>query len=145
MLETKLYRLGKLEIRDILEELAQKRKRAREIQQLLADEPARWQIIRGELKEIAQTFGEPRRTRIEVPAGSARIPRGRLHRRRGCVGDRHARRLDQTPEVIHRRGKHSRAGRRPRRLGLSGASAANPDVLHRPGDRLHACGSTTSR
>ena len=67
VLETKLYRLGKLEIRDILEELAQKRKRAREIQQLLADEPALWQIIRGELKEIAQTFGEPRRTRIEVP------------------------------------------------------------------------------
>jgi DNA gyrase subunit A len=68
VLETKLYRLGKLEIRDIMEELAAKRKRAKEIQELLADEPARWQIIRGELKQIAQTFGEPRRTRIEVPA-----------------------------------------------------------------------------
>ena len=68
VLETKLYRLGKLEIQDILDELAQKRKRAEEIQQLLDDEPARWEIIRGELKEIAQTFGEPRRTRIEVPA-----------------------------------------------------------------------------
>ena len=68
VLETKLYRLGKLEIREILDELAQKRKRAKEIQQLLADEPARWQIIRGELKQIAHTFGEPRRTRIEVPA-----------------------------------------------------------------------------
>jgi DNA gyrase subunit A len=67
VLETKLYRLGKLEIRDILGELAEKRKRAGEIQQLLADEPALWQIIRGELKQIAQTFGEPRRTRIEVP------------------------------------------------------------------------------
>jgi DNA gyrase subunit A len=68
ILETKLYRLGKLEIRDILSELAQKRKRAKEIQQLLGDEPARWEIIRGELKQIVQTFGEPRRTRIEVPA-----------------------------------------------------------------------------
>jgi DNA gyrase subunit A len=68
VLETKLYRLGKLEIRDILNELAEKRKRAREIQQLLDDEPARWQIIRGELKQIAQTFGEPRRTKIEVSA-----------------------------------------------------------------------------
>jgi len=68
VLETKLYRLGKLEIREILDELAQKRKRAKEIQQLLDDEPARWQIIRSELKQIAQTFGEPRRTRIEVPA-----------------------------------------------------------------------------
>jgi DNA gyrase subunit A len=68
ILETKLYRLGKLEIRDILDELAQKRKRAKEIQQLLKDEPTRWQIIRGELKQISQTFGEPRRTRIEVSA-----------------------------------------------------------------------------
>ena len=67
ILETKLYRLGKLEIRDILSELAQKRKRAKEIQQLLKDEPALWEIIRGELKQIVQTFGEPRRTRIEVP------------------------------------------------------------------------------
>jgi DNA gyrase subunit A len=67
VLETKLYRLGKLEIKDILEELAQKRKRAKEIQRLLADEPALWQIIRGELKQIAQTFGSPRRSRIEVP------------------------------------------------------------------------------
>jgi DNA gyrase subunit A len=68
VLETKLYRLGKLEIRDILRELDEKRKRAKEIESLLGDEPARWQIIRDELKRIAQTFGEPRRTRIEVPA-----------------------------------------------------------------------------
>jgi DNA gyrase subunit A len=68
VLETKLYRLGKLEIREILDELNQKRKRAKEIQRLLDDEPARWEIIRGELKQIIQTFSEPRRTRIEVPA-----------------------------------------------------------------------------
>jgi DNA gyrase subunit A len=68
VLETKLYRLSKLEIREILEELAQKRKRAKEIRRLLDDEPERWQIIRGELKQIIQTFGEPRRTRIEVPS-----------------------------------------------------------------------------
>ena len=67
MLETKLYRLGKLEIREILDELAQKRNARGEIQQLLDDEPARWQIIRGELKKIIQTFGELRRTRIEGP------------------------------------------------------------------------------
>jgi DNA gyrase subunit A len=68
VLETKLYRLGKLEIRDILRELDEKRKRAREIDRLLGDEPARWQIIRGEIKQISQAYGEPRRTRIEVPA-----------------------------------------------------------------------------
>ncbi len=68
VLETKLYRLGKLEIKDIRAELAQKRKRASEIQKLLDDEPARWEIIRDELKQIVQTFGDARRTRLEVPA-----------------------------------------------------------------------------
>ena len=68
VLETKLYRLGKLEIRDILEELKQKRKRAAEIEELLDDEPARWEIIRGELKQIIKDFGESRRTRIQPPS-----------------------------------------------------------------------------
>ena len=67
VLETKLYRLGKLEIKDILEELAGKRERAAEIQRLLDDEPARWQIIRGELKEITSAYADARRTRIEGP------------------------------------------------------------------------------
>jgi len=68
ILETKLYRLGKLEIQDILDELAAKRARAAEIQALLDDEPARWAIIKGELKQIAKTFGDERRTKIEAPA-----------------------------------------------------------------------------
>ncbi|MHC5539807.1 DNA gyrase/topoisomerase IV subunit A, partial [Singulisphaera rosea] len=68
ILETKLYRLGKLEIQDILDELAQKRERAGEIERLLADEPARRKIIRAELKEIASAYGDARRTRIDGPA-----------------------------------------------------------------------------
>ncbi|WP_422926445.1 DNA gyrase/topoisomerase IV subunit A [Singulisphaera sp. PoT] len=68
VLETKLYRLGKLEIQDILDELAERRKRADEIQALLNDEPARWKIIRGELKQISSAYAEPRRTKIEGPA-----------------------------------------------------------------------------
>ncbi len=67
VLETKLYRLGKLEIKEILGELAEKRKRAAEIQALLADEPALWKIIRGELKEIARAYGDDRRTKVEGP------------------------------------------------------------------------------
>ncbi len=66
VLETKLYKLGKLEINDILAELAAKRARAEEIQALLDDEPALWKIIRGELKEISK-YGGPRLTRIEAP------------------------------------------------------------------------------
>jgi DNA gyrase subunit A len=68
VLETKLYRLGKLEIRDILAELKERRQRAAEIEQLLADEPARWKIVRKELREIASAYGDPRRTQIEGPA-----------------------------------------------------------------------------
>ena len=64
ILETKLYRLGKLEINEILGELSKKRERAEAIERLLADEPARRQIIRGELQEIAR-YGDARRTRIE--------------------------------------------------------------------------------
>jgi DNA gyrase subunit A len=63
VLETKLYRLGKLEIKDILDELRQKRKRAEEIRRLLDDEPTRWAIVSDELKEIAK-YGNERRTTI---------------------------------------------------------------------------------
>src|SRR6185312_7753248 len=45
-----------------------KRTRAAELQKLLDDEPARWAIIKDELKQISKTFGEPRRTRIEAPS-----------------------------------------------------------------------------
>ena len=67
VLETKLYKLGKLEINDILEELAQRQKRAAEIQALLDDEPARWKIIRTELKEIGRAYGDDRRTKVDGP------------------------------------------------------------------------------
>ncbi len=67
ILETKLYRLGKLEIREILDELAAKRGRAAEIEALLADEPARWKIVRDELRQIRSAYGDDRRTRVEGP------------------------------------------------------------------------------
>ena len=67
VLETKLYRLGKLEIKDILDELARKRERAGEIERLLADTPALWKMIRSELKEIARAYGGDRLTKIEGP------------------------------------------------------------------------------
>ena len=64
ILETKLYRLGKLEIADILKELGERRDRAAQIQVLLDDEPARWAIVRKELKEIARAYGDDRRTKL---------------------------------------------------------------------------------
>ena len=64
ILETKLYRLGKLEILDIQTELAAKRTRAAEIEGLLADESARWGMVRRELEQIRSAYGDPRRTKI---------------------------------------------------------------------------------
>jgi DNA gyrase subunit A len=69
ILELKLYRLARLEILVIQEELAEKRKRARQISSLLKDEEGRWKIVRNELEEIQNKYGnaklDPRRTRIE--------------------------------------------------------------------------------
>lgn len=68
ILETKLYRLGKLEIKDILDELKEKRARAAELRRLLENEAERWEIVRTELKEIARKYGDDRRTKIEGPS-----------------------------------------------------------------------------
>jgi DNA gyrase subunit A len=65
ILELKLYRLARLEILVIQNELAEKRKRARQISALLKDEDARWKLVREELEEMQKKYGEPRRTRIE--------------------------------------------------------------------------------
>ena len=65
ILELKLYRLARLEILVIQNELAERRKRARQINALLKDEDARWTLVREELEEVQKKYGEPRRTRIE--------------------------------------------------------------------------------
>ncbi len=72
ILELKLYRLARLEINLIKEELAERNKRMKEIRRLLDEDEAtgRWGIVRSEIEELANTYGkEPkhkRRTRIEA-------------------------------------------------------------------------------
>ncbi|WP_145080164.1 DNA gyrase/topoisomerase IV subunit A [Poriferisphaera corsica] len=60
ILELKLYRLARLEILVIQDELKAKKKRANEIKKLLNDETAngRWKIVRGEVEEMEQRFGK---------------------------------------------------------------------------------------
>ncbi|MEQ1758491.1 MAG: DNA topoisomerase IV subunit A [Vicinamibacterales bacterium] len=68
ILELKLYRLARLEILVIQNELAERRKRARLIAILLADEEGRWNVVRNEILEIQSKYGgkiDPRRTLIE--------------------------------------------------------------------------------
>lgn len=72
ILELKLYRLARLEINLIREELAERNKRSKEIRKLLDEETAagRWSLVRSEIEELAKTYGkEPknkRRTLIEA-------------------------------------------------------------------------------
>jgi DNA gyrase subunit A len=69
ILELKLYRLARLEILVIQNELADKRKRARQIGSLLKDEEGRWKVVRDEIEEIQKTYGgkdDKRRTLIET-------------------------------------------------------------------------------
>lgn len=62
ILELKLYRLAKLEINLVLDELKAKQKRAREIKKLLKDDEedttsGRWQIVRDEIQELLDQYG----------------------------------------------------------------------------------------
>ena len=59
ILELKIYRLARLEILIIREELATKRARVDEITALLADEDARWNVVGDELREIREAYGNP--------------------------------------------------------------------------------------
>jgi DNA gyrase subunit A len=67
ILELKLYRLARLEILVIQNELADKRKRARQISGLLKDEDGRWKVVRDEIEEIQNNYAknDKRRTLIE--------------------------------------------------------------------------------
>jgi DNA gyrase subunit A len=68
ILELKLYRLARLEILVIQNEVAEKRKRARQITSLLKDEDGRWKVVRDEIEEIHKKYGardDKRRTLIE--------------------------------------------------------------------------------
>lgn len=70
ILELRLYRLARLEILVIQEELKQKKKRAGEIKKLLAEQGSKgiWGIVRDELSALSAGFGKAgkRRTIIEA-------------------------------------------------------------------------------
>ncbi len=67
ILEMRLYRLAKLEIVQVRDELTKKRSRAAECEALLADEPAMWEIVKDELKEVRAKYGDERRTTLVGP------------------------------------------------------------------------------
>jgi len=60
ILELKIYRLARLEILIIRNELEEKRKRARQINALLKDEGGRWKVVRSEIEQIQKAYGDAR-------------------------------------------------------------------------------------
>ncbi len=69
ILELKIYRLARLEILVIRQELEDKRRRSRQIAALLKDEASRWKMVRNELEEISTKYGDKRRTSIVSDSG----------------------------------------------------------------------------
>ncbi len=63
ILELKLYKLAKLEIRVIREELADKQAQAKKIELILKSETKLWAVIKDELKQVADELGTPRRSK----------------------------------------------------------------------------------
>ena len=66
ILELRLYRLAKLQILLIREELDEKRKEAARIEMLLSSEKARWAVVRGELVELKDRNLDMRRTKVRA-------------------------------------------------------------------------------
>ncbi len=67
ILELRLYKLARLEIQIILDELAEKRLEADRIRAILASDTELWARVRAELTELRGLYAEPRRTLIGHP------------------------------------------------------------------------------
>ncbi len=67
ILETKLYRLSQMEIEAIRTELEEKEAEAERLRKLLADEDARWSLVRDELRAVKDAYADARRTEIAGP------------------------------------------------------------------------------
>ena len=64
ILEIKLYKLAKLEVLAIREELAEKLAEAARIETILASDVQLWEEVRTELVALSKEFGQPRRTLV---------------------------------------------------------------------------------
>ncbi|MCB9678808.1 MAG: DNA topoisomerase IV subunit A [Alphaproteobacteria bacterium] len=67
ILDLRLYRLAKLAILAIREELAEKLEEAARIEDLLASEVKLWGQVKSELEELGKLYGRERRTLIGIP------------------------------------------------------------------------------
>ncbi len=64
ILEVQLYRIAQLEIKKILTELREKKAEAQRIEEILGSKRKLWGVVKTELNEIGEKFGDRRRTRM---------------------------------------------------------------------------------
>jgi DNA gyrase subunit A len=64
ILEAQLYRIAQLEIKKILQELKEKKAEAERIEGILRSQRKLWGVIKSELNELGEKFGDRRRTRM---------------------------------------------------------------------------------
>jgi DNA gyrase subunit A len=64
ILDAQLYKIAQLEIKKILDELKEKTKEAKRIDEILKSEPKRWEKIKEEFNELLEKFNTRRRTRM---------------------------------------------------------------------------------
>ena len=64
ILETPIYKLSRTEIKKMLDELKDKLRQAKDLKILLGSKTRLWGVVKKELREIAKTFADKRRTKI---------------------------------------------------------------------------------
>jgi DNA gyrase subunit A len=64
ILEAQLYRIAQMEIKKILNELKEKKAQAEVIKGILASKKKLWGVVKTELNEVGEKFGDRRRTKI---------------------------------------------------------------------------------
>lgn len=64
ILEAQLYKIAQMEIKKILEELREKTKEADRIEEILSSKRKLWGVVKSELAELGEKFGDKRRTKF---------------------------------------------------------------------------------
>lgn len=71
ILDAQLYKIAQMEIKKILDELREKKKKAAEIEAILASTKRLWGVVKEELNFLGEKYGDRRRTRM---AGDDDVP-----------------------------------------------------------------------
>lgn len=64
ILETAIYKLSRTEIAKMLDEFADKTRQARKLRTLLGSKTKLWNVVKNELRDLAGTYGDARRTTV---------------------------------------------------------------------------------